>query len=182
MNCARFRKSSITYADGFLPDDLAAHMAACDACRAFYEKGESLRRLLALKRYERRDAVRAAATRATIHQVLVEEAYKEQAAPAAEPAGALVAALPFLRYGLAAALVALLGFHALLISPLSSVQSDLPEALTPVRTASPSRPQPVVVRDAPAAAYEPLMLASSNIGPARIQYGTVPSVLTSFGE
>lgn len=184
MRCSRVRKLLTDEHDVAFPAAVREHLAACPGCRVFRERTAAVRRLLALKRYEQPTAGFDERCRYAVRQALAEELERERM-PA--PAGAFGlgraadAALPALRYALAAVLMAMVAMHLFLAPSLPPMHSLLPNDAPAVRLAC-DEPLPVtnlameVVRR-PAV---PEIVLASNRGPAGVRYGPGGSRLVSF--
>lgn len=153
MKCATFRKESLGMET--LPADCLAHARECADCRSFFEQGQALRGLLALKKHEKMPGDSLDQTR---------RAFRMAAAEDADPATSGVTLL--LRYALAGAFVMLLVMNFTVGPELPSLQPPAPQART--------------IAAAPAPAFSGPYLAHSNAEPAGIQYGPLPSRLVNF--
>lgn len=179
MNCAHARKLMIEFEDREIPADLRSHLDACAACRRQREQADVVRRLVALKRYERPSPGAEARCRAGVRRRLEH--------PEQEPGFGLGGAwevlaawrLPAFRYALAAAFALLVAVHLLSLPELPALRATAPEApaaAPAARVAELTNPAPAAGRSA-----EPgILVLASNRGPARLDYGPMPSTLVNF--
>jgi hypothetical protein len=141
----------------------------------FVERNKAIRRLIALKRYEQPDPEMHARILCSIRTRIAEESTTAEA-----PAWGDVArsGLPAFRYGLALVVLGLLSVHTMMTPTLPLMQSQLPEPLTTRRVLAERRAAASATNPSASAVR---LFASSNTGPSRLQYGTMPSTLVDFG-
>lgn len=146
MNCQDVQRYCIENAGSNLESRYTEHLASCPACRAVYQRTLAVVGLMGLKRYEQPDAFCESRVLAGIRSRLDEQQARGWAS---RIWGVLESGpAPALRYGLAAAVVALIGANIMLLQFLPSLNSMTDQAAPPAL-----------------AAGEPMQLASTNESP-----------------
>ena len=162
MNCADIQRICLEYAGEALPADVQTHLAGCAECRAAGERAAFLVRLVALKRFEQPDAAFEARSLAAI-RIRVQEINEQ-------PSGWLAQLRAWLEFhpapalGVAAVVLAFAGWR------VTGTLSGGPGGAPSVAAVQPASTGTIYYAT-------PVMLASSNGGPGRVQYGpgdTVP--------
>ncbi len=179
MKCSRARKQITDGGDRSMSDDLRGHLDSCPHCRAFREKDQAVRQLLALKNYEGPDKDFAARNMYAIRQAIAKASQKE--AEATGIWGTLIGfSVPTTRYALASVLMVFLAIHTFLAPTMPVMQTQLPKASMPRMVAN----QPTIafphLNTSVALPPSVVRMASSNLSPRNIQYGTIPSHVVGF--
>lgn len=181
MRCSRVRERLIEFEDRELIPELQSHLDQCPACRQHREQMDFVRRLIALKKYERPAPGVEARCLAGIRRRLEQPDRTPEKAWGGVWEVLTGAPLPAFRYAVATAFAVLVAVHVLSLPQLPPVQPMLSEAapapLIAARSAAPSTnpPQP----DAQGAGAA-VLYAASNRGPAHLEYGPLPSTLVNF--
>lgn len=145
MNCQDVQRHCIEQAGSPLEARYEAHLAGCPTCRAVYQRTLAVVGLIGLKRHERPDSFFETRNLAAIRSRIQEESSRGWAS---RLWAVLEAPAPALRYGLAAAVLAMIGANVMLLQYLPSlnVMSNTPA-------------------EAPLVSAEPVQLASTNESP-----------------
>ncbi|TAN38429.1 MAG: hypothetical protein EPN23_02535 [Verrucomicrobia bacterium] len=151
------------------------HLRACAACRADVDHQNNIRALLALKRYEQPPSGFSERCAANIRRELEQQA-------ATEGAGWRLWSEHFgrafqpLRLAAAAVLLIGLGFYGLRPATELAAPVGAPASWAQIRTESASASAPLVV----ATDNLPLLMAASNSGSLRMDYGPGATVPVNF--
>lgn len=103
MKCSRIQRIVLECDEAELTAEILTHLEACPACGEHYRQACSCRRLIALKRYEIPPELRREACLGELHERLVYLQGRR------DPIGYTLH--PALRYGIAAAVVAMVAAH-----------------------------------------------------------------------
>lgn len=164
--------------------EMRAHLRACALCRAEVDHQNNIRATFGLLRYEQPAADHSARCVSRIMQAI-------QAQPAATPAFAWWTALRdhaglvFQPLRLAAAAVLVVGLGLYLLHTPAANEAGAPALWSQIRIEPPAQPVngslAILPATAPAAVENlPVLLASSNNGPMRMDYGPGGSVPVKF--
>lgn len=179
MNCSHAQRLMLEFEDRELPPDVRSHLDACAACRRQREQADFVRRLVALKRYERPSPGMEARCRAGIRRRLEHPEQEPGFARGGVWETLTAWPVPAFRYALATTFALLVAVHLLSLPQLPALQATAPEvpgAPGASRLAALTNPAPAAGRNADAG----ILVLASNRGPARLDYGPMPSTLVNF--
>lgn len=185
MNCREFHRALALDPDGGLPPDARGHIEACASCRTLWEHQRAVQKLLSLKRHE---IPAPGAGERCVAGVL--RRLRNPGGQAGEEGMPWMGWLgwypaPAFRYALAAGLAILLvagGILFFALRPRPAVQqAGQPHPPFPVRELVDSSTNLTTNLELPANRMVPLVAPdSTNIDPARIEYGTQPSRVVDY--
>lgn len=166
MKCSQARKLFIHAEEGFSAADLDRHLQGCPSCRRLFDRMQTVRKLVSLKKHEAPPAGFEARLLAGIRARLREEERPD--ARTTRLWDVLTGGpLPALRYAMAAAFVLLVAVHIFSIS-------QFPEMTSPWFEAQEAGPGTGAVAAGTNEAGWPGVAGLqvvSNLGPPRIDYG-----------
>ena len=168
MKCRDIQKILLRDTDEELSADAQSHLAQCPACSAAMKQAKTLQGLLALKRYEKPEA--AAQERCV--QAVLQRLRQGESVPEKKEILWFPKTITAHRLALAAALALLLvGGWVFLITPATQAPSTILATPTTNLTTDVELPANQMLE---------LMAPSTNVDPARIEYGTQPSRVVDF--
>ena len=120
MKCTRIQRIVLESDEAELTHEILSHVESCPACGEHYRQSCSCRRLVALKRYEIPSELRREACLAELHgRLLYLQDQRDHAGFSRHPA---------FRYGLAAAVVAMVAAHLAAMSVAPALRSPVTAA------------------------------------------------------
>ena len=175
MNCNKFQQEMVFYSDSSFPSALREHFDSCAGCRKTYAQTEAIRKLMALKNFEKADA--GFETRCAQN---VMRRIREPEPRTVSLWDCIAGFQSAFRYAAALAVVALVFLHESWLSNLpvfspTAMETTLPAAEQQAQPAAISKPILLFENPAP-----PMMVFASNQTPDSIQYGTTPSRLVNY--
>lgn len=181
MRCERVKELLVEFEDAALPADVAGHMDQCPSCRQHHRQMLAVRRLLSLKKHERRDPQREERTALSIRRTLEDLNRKPESGLTPFWNFLTDTPRPALRYALAAAVAILVVINWVSMPQLVPIRPAASIAYQPAP--APKNPEPAPVL-APVPVYQQPVFANlqppSNRGPARVEYGPRESVPANF--
>jgi len=148
-----------------LPPEVLVHAGKCSECGAELDKGQKLQQLLALKKYEIPDANAVERCLAAVHDKIGQQPARTKMWMFPQPV------LSFVRYGVAASFLVMVGMHLLLLPSVTPLESALSSPVASTQVAS---------RIPVAGTNDTLRYPFYNKYPANIQYGPVQSRLVDY--
>lgn len=126
MKCIRIQRIVLECDEGELSQDILSHLESCAACGKQYRQACFSRRLVALKRFEMPSELRREACLAQLHDRLADlEHEHDRAGYRLHPA---------LRYGMAAAVVAMVAAHLAVLGGADRLHSPVTQSELRLRT------------------------------------------------
>ena len=177
MKCERVRELLVEFEDAALPADVALHMDQCSSCQKHSRQMESVRRLMALKKYERPDSGFEERSALAIRRRLEDLNRQPESRLGSFWEFLTDYPRPAFRYALAAVVAALIVVNFVSMPRLVPVRPAEPIArMTPPPAQAPATIPFEVYRQPSFATLQ----NPSNRGPARVEYGPRESVPVNF--